>query len=246
MQCLKCGAAILDGARFCIKCGSPVVESSVSTLESGDEDLSYEEKLKLLKNHKHVIFKLTGIKKKTDEWGGTRRDNLFMCDVGDEVEIEQDYETDKYVVSCGSEIGELSKASEEVFLDEYEDQEYVAFITEVDSDDDSPKVKIAVVSMASYDYPDVNIVGAKYIDGADKATKRLNIGDTVLLRAEPENQYDKNAIVVISADGSKLGYIAKGKIQDMIHDFWKKECLVSASVSSVNNKGVSVRLIFQK
>jgi single-stranded-DNA-specific exonuclease len=56
----------------------------------------------------------------------------------------------------------------------------------------------------------INLVGESF------GNRQRNIwaaseGETVRLRREPDNQYDKNAILVLSRSGQELGYIGKDK-----------------------------------
>jgi hypothetical protein len=64
---------------------------------------------------------------------------------------------------------------------------------------------------------------------------------------EPTNEYDKKAIRII-ADGKFIGYVYKGKIQDMIHDFTKRKEPIYAILQSfddINNK-VSMFIAFYR
>jgi hypothetical protein len=47
------------------------------------------------------------------------------------------------------------------------------------------------------------VVGLHYYHGAES----LSIGDGVLMRCQPKNRYDSNAVVVLRADGSVIGHI---------------------------------------
>lgn len=53
-----------------------------------------------------------------------------------------------------------------------------------------------------------NIAGTRYVDNQD-AFKRLEKNDPLLLEREADNEYDSNAIKVLTMDGEKLGYIPK-------------------------------------
>lgn len=50
---------------------------------------------------------------------------------------------------------------------------------------------------------DTVIVGTKYHDGKARA------GDTILLQREPDNKYDRNAVLCISADREEVGYLPR-------------------------------------
>ena len=89
-------------------------------------------------------FPLIKTKKKVDELT-TRQDNLYYCNVGDEVAIEYDYDVDNYIVYFDiDEIGELGKSAYN-FIDGYEPDDIVAIIDEIDEDDiDNIKVKVRI------------------------------------------------------------------------------------------------------
>lgn len=79
-----------------------------------------------------------------------------------------------------------------------------------------------VLWFAKYFYSDVNVVGTKFQE--DKSCfEEANIEDTVYLVPEPDNQYDEKAILVTDRKKHTFGYIPKGKIQDMVHDWDKRD-----------------------
>lgn len=53
------------------------------------------------------------------------------------------------------------------------------------------------------------VAGTNYIEGIDELTPHLSIGDKLAFFREPENTYDKRAIVIKNSDGVKLGYVPK-------------------------------------
>ena len=53
-----------------------------------------------------------------------------------------------------------------------------------------------------------DIAGTRYVDNQD-VFKRLEKNDPLLLEREADNEYDSNAIKVLTMDGEKLGYIPK-------------------------------------
>jgi HIRAN domain len=64
-----------------------------------------------------------------------------------------------------------------------------------------------------------SIMGSTFFPGASDAINRLMPGQPLLLRREPGNKYDKNAVAVIGqvrrqvsrdADQIKLGYVPRG------------------------------------
>jgi hypothetical protein len=53
-----------------------------------------------------------------------------------------------------------------------------------------------------------DIAGTRYVDNQN-VFKRLEKNDPLLLEREADNEYDSNAIKVLTMDGKKLGYIPK-------------------------------------
>jgi len=53
-----------------------------------------------------------------------------------------------------------------------------------------------------------NVVGVTY-EGRQSIVAQLNVGETVLLRREPTNYHDKNAIMVLRTNGQQIGYIKR-------------------------------------
>lgn len=45
--------------------------------------------------------------------------------------------------------------------------------------------------------------------GTKDSVRALNIGEHLLLEAEPENPYDSNAVKVLTEDGEFIGYLAR-------------------------------------
>lgn len=57
---------------------------------------------------------------------------------------------------------------------------------------------------------DINVVGTFYREKEEQErAQKLNIGETVFLLPEPENEYDRKAIMVVTQDGYHVGYIGK-------------------------------------
>lgn len=67
-----------------------------------------------------------------------------------------------------------------------------------------------------------------------------NSTEYLFLVPEPSNQYDKAAIMVQNAAGQKLGYVAKGFIQDITNDFICREDTIKAKISSKNKYGLAM------
>ena len=55
-----------------------------------------------------------------------------------------------------------------------------------------------------------HIAGTSHLDLLDVENK-LNIKDLIIMQREPNNQFDTLAIMLISKDGEKLGYIPQNK-----------------------------------
>ena len=63
---------------------------------------------------------------------------------------------------------------------------------------------------------DCLVAGTQYRDLAD-AAMGLHTNDILLLKREPDNEYDPMAVVVISAGGDVLGYLPREKNQIPSH-----------------------------
>lgn len=53
------------------------------------------------------------------------------------------------------------------------------------------------------------VAGTSYIEGIEELEPHLNIDDRLNFYREPNNQYDKEAIVIKNVDGIKIGYVPK-------------------------------------
>lgn len=51
------------------------------------------------------------------------------------------------------------------------------------------------------------VAGTTHIEGIEELEPHLNIDDRLEFFREPDNQYDKQAIVIKTADGVKIGYV---------------------------------------
>lgn len=56
---------------------------------------------------------------------------------------------------------------------------------------------------------DTYIAGTTHIEGIEELNPHLNVDDKLDFFREPENHYDKKAIVIKNNDGVKIGYIPK-------------------------------------
>jgi len=53
------------------------------------------------------------------------------------------------------------------------------------------------------------IVGTRYLGGSDELVEDLKPGCRISFVAEPDNQYDKNAVMALDGKGRKIGYIPR-------------------------------------
>lgn len=56
---------------------------------------------------------------------------------------------------------------------------------------------------------DTHIAGTSYIDGIEELEVHLNEDDKLDFFREPDNKYDKRAIVIKTIDGVKIGYVPR-------------------------------------
>lgn len=56
---------------------------------------------------------------------------------------------------------------------------------------------------------DTHIAGTSYIDGIEELEPNLNEDDKLDFFREPDNKYDKRAIVIKTIDGVKIGYVPR-------------------------------------
>lgn len=56
---------------------------------------------------------------------------------------------------------------------------------------------------------DTHIAGTSYIDGFEELEAHLNEDDKLDFFREPDNKYDKRAIVIKTIDGVKIGYVPR-------------------------------------
>lgn len=89
-----------------------------------------------------------------------------------------------------------------------------------------------------YHYEDVDVC---IIKGKEPVFSAVEPGAKVTLRQEPENAYDSKAVAVYAA-GMKLGYLYRGKMQDIANDFLKRGDPIWAHVSSVNDDDRKIRM----
>lgn len=56
---------------------------------------------------------------------------------------------------------------------------------------------------------DTHVAGTSYIDGIEELEPHLNEDDKLDFFREPDNKYDKRAIVIKTIDGVKIGYVPR-------------------------------------
>ena len=94
---------------------------------------------------------------------------------------------------------------------------------------------------------DNNILTYKYSRVSIAFPERVNVGlgSFVDFEKEPNNEFDDKAVKVMSI-GKKIGYIYRGKLQDMLNDFLKKDWHVEGIVDSVSPDTFTIAIAFYK
>ena len=82
--------------------------------------------------------------------------------------------------------------------------------------DDSPKPATSPENKEDIFNQTLKVMGVWYID--DEILERVSIGDKVAFVPEPENEYDRNAVLVQDSRGNKLGYIPRRKNRQLLLD----------------------------
>ncbi len=91
---------------------------------------------------------------------------------------------------------------------------------------------------AKYTY-DVNIFRP------DKSFNEIFKYDIVDIVPEPENPHDSSAVSVRFHD-KVIGYLYKGTIQDMVHDFLNRDEKVKAQVQKIDGDSIEIKIFFCK
>jgi len=94
----------------------------------------------------------------------------------------------------------------------------------------------------------IKIRGVYYYEGKNLLqSKLINIGNKVLLKHTPENQYDENAVeVILSKNKTKLGYLPKeiaAKYVKLLNDSSIKSVQVSSLEPSSNGIYIKIKYI---
>lgn len=87
----------------------------------------------------------------------------------------------------------------------------------------------------TYDYRKVQL--------AFPAALSDGIGQMAFLYSEPENEYDSKAVFAV-CNNEKIGYIYRGKRQDMLNDYMKKGLPVVAVIDNLDP--LSLRIAFYR
>lgn len=88
---------------------------------------------------------------------------------------------------------------------------------------------------------DTYVAGTTHIVGIEELEPHLNIDDRLEFFREPDNQYDKQAIVIKTIDGVKIGYVPKqdNVIFARLMDAGK---LIFAKITSKEKKGSWIKI----
>lgn len=88
---------------------------------------------------------------------------------------------------------------------------------------------------------DTHIAGTSYTDGIEELEAHLNEDDKLDFFREPDNKYDKRAIVIKTIDGVKIGYVPRydNAIFSRLMDAGK---LLFGRISSKEGSGRWVRI----
>ena len=87
-----------------------------------------------------------------------------------------------------------------------------------------------------YSYYDVEVKGTAY---REIDYSKIELNEFLTFEEEPENEYDKNAILVLYKD-KPIGYVPKGKLQEMMTDYKdgikRQVCGFVYTVNEITNK----------
>ncbi|PIE42426.1 MAG: DNA-binding protein [Gammaproteobacteria bacterium] len=92
---------------------------------------------------------------------------------------------------------------------------------------------------------DCQIHGSHYYDCLSLIDKRvLRVGQQLILKREPRNDYDKNAIEICTRQGDKLGYVPKHHNR-IIAALMDQNCPICAHITAIQQgawEPVSIRV----
>lgn len=86
-----------------------------------------------------------------------------------------------------------------------------------------------------------HIAGTSFVEGIEELEPHLYIDDKLDFFREPDNQYDKRAIVIKTSDGVKIGYIPRvdNKIFARLMDAGK---LLFGKIASKEKQGIWLKI----
>lgn len=90
---------------------------------------------------------------------------------------------------------------------------------------------------AIYKYNDVRIY-KHYCD-----ISQLSLYTRLTLKSEPENEYDPKAVALYD-NNRKIGYLLKGKLQEMANDWQKRDEPMRAMISKLEENNICIDLYF--
>lgn len=96
----------------------------------------------------------------------------------------------------------------------------------------------------AYEYYNQNIAMVDFVNPDFSQIKNF---DEIQFVPEPDNKYDSNALKIL-CNGIHVGYVYKGKTQDMIHDWLKRGDSIYALISyiDVERKEIQYTIAFYK
>lgn len=74
---------------------------------------------------------------------------------------------------------------------------------------------------------------------------KVDLGDFLSFEQEPNNEYDNKAVKV-TYGGYPIGYLYRGRMQDMVNDFMRKELPIEARVDSIDSDSITCGIAFYK
>ena len=89
---------------------------------------------------------------------------------------------------------------------------------------------------------DTMIAGTSYVENIDELLPQISKGDSLMLRRDPGNKYDENAIKVFAESGDRIGYIPR-KCNEMVANLMDQGREVVAVVQNVDPSQRSVRAL---
>lgn len=88
---------------------------------------------------------------------------------------------------------------------------------------------------------DFFVAGWRYYEG-DQVIGQLKVGDSVKFLLDPQNDHDHKAVVVMSINGEKLGFIP-AFYSGWMYEVIEKECIYQATVEAIHPQAVPHRKV---